>query len=112
MNKKWEICKINEEDINKICEENNLSQLIGSILASKKIISKDEIREFLNPTRDDFHDPFLMPDMEKAVERILIAIQNKEKIIIYVKIILNHVIIFHGINLRLVKSGIHKMQQM
>lgn len=83
MNKKWEICKINEEDINKICEENNLSQLIGSILASKKIISKDEIREFLNPTRDDFHDPFLMPDMEKAVERVLIAIQNKEKIIIY-----------------------------
>lgn len=83
MNKKWEICKINEEDINKICEENNLSQLIGSILAGKKIISKDEIREFLNPTRDDFHDPFLMPDMEKAVERILIAIQNKEKIIIY-----------------------------
>lgn len=83
MNKKWEICKINEENINKICEENNLSQLIGSILASKKIISKDEIREFLNPTRDDFHDPFLMPDMEKAVERILIAIQNKEKIIIY-----------------------------
>ena len=83
MNKKWEICKINEEDINKICEENNLSQLIGSILASKKIISKDEIREFLNPTRDDFHDPFLMPDMEKAFERILIAIQNKEKIIIY-----------------------------
>lgn len=83
MNKKWEICKINEEDINKICEENNLSQLIGSILASKKIISKDEIREFLNPTRDDFYDPFLMPDMEKAVERILIAIQNKEKIIIY-----------------------------
>ena len=60
-----------------------MSQLIGSILASKKIISKDEIREFLNPTRDDFHDPFLMPDMEKAVERILIAIQNKEKIIIY-----------------------------
>lgn len=83
MNKKWEICKINEEDINKICKENNLNQLIGSILASKKIISKDEIREFLNPTRDDFHDPFLMPDMEKAVERILIAIQNKEKIIIY-----------------------------
>ena len=83
MNKKWEICKINEEDINKICEENNLSQLIGSILASKRIISKDEIREFLNPTRDDFHDPFLMPNMEKAVERILIAIQNKEKIIIY-----------------------------
>ncbi len=38
--------------------------------------------------------------------------KKKKKIIIYVKIILNHVIIFHGINLRLVKSGIQKMQQM
>ena len=81
MNKKWEICKINEEDINKICEENNLSQLIGSILASKKIISKDEIREFLNPTRDDFHNPFLFKGMDIAVDRIIKAINNKEKIL-------------------------------
>ena len=83
MNKKWEICKENKNDIDKISKENGLSNLISSILASRGIIEKEDVREFLNPTRDDFHDPFLMPDMEKAVERILIAIQNKEKIIIY-----------------------------
>ena len=40
---------------------------------------------FLNPTRKDFHDPYLMPDMEKAVERIVKAIENKEKIIQFIK---------------------------
>lgn len=83
MNKKWEICKENKNDIDKISEENGLSNLISSILASRGIIEKEKVREFLNPTRDDFHDPFLMPDMEKAVDRILKAIQTQEKAIIY-----------------------------
>ena len=38
---------------------------------------------YLNPNRKNFHDPFLMPDMEIAVNRILKAMENKEKIIIY-----------------------------
>lgn len=83
MNKKWEICKENKNDIDKISEENGLSNLISSILASRGIIEKEKVREFLNPTRDDFHNPFLMPDMEKAVDRILKAIQTQEKAIIY-----------------------------
>ena len=83
MNKKWEVCKENKNDIDKISEENGLSNLISSILASRGIIEKEDVREFLNPTRDDFHDPFLMPDMEKAVDRILKAIQTQEKTIIY-----------------------------
>ena len=83
MNKKWEVCKENKNDIDKISKENGLSNLISSILASRGIIEKEEVREFLNPTRADFHDPFLMPDMEKAVDRILKAIQTQEKTIIY-----------------------------
>ena len=83
MNKKWEVCKENKNDIDKISEENGLSNLISSILASRGIIEKEDVREFLNPTRYDFHDPFLMPDMEKAVDRILKAIQTQEKTIIY-----------------------------
>lgn len=83
MNKKWEICKENKNDIDKISKENGLSNLISSILASRGIIEKEKVREFLNPTRDDFHNPFLMPDMEKAVDRILKAIQTQEKTIIY-----------------------------
>lgn len=38
---------------------------------------------FLNPTRKDFYDPFLLPDMEIAVDRIIKAVNNKEKIMIY-----------------------------
>ncbi len=83
MNKKWEVCKENKNDIDKISKENGLSDLISSILASRGIIEKEAVREFLNPTREDFHDPFLMPDMEKAVDRILKAIQTQEKTIIY-----------------------------
>ncbi len=83
MNKKWEVCKENKNDIDKISKENGLSNLISSILASRGIIEKEEVRKFLNPTRADFHDPFLMPDMEKAVDRILKAIQTQEKTIIY-----------------------------
>src|SRR5699024_9057848 len=37
----------------------------------------------LNPTRKNFHDPFLLPDMDKAIERILKAMQDEEKIVVY-----------------------------
>ena len=83
MNKKWEISKIEEKLVDKIAKENNLSNLLSSILVNRGITTKEQIRKFLNPTRDDFHDPFLMPDMEKAAQRILLAIENKEKVIIY-----------------------------
>ena len=42
-----------------------------------------DIQAFLEPTRNDFHDPFFMPDMKLAVDRILTAINNQEKVIIY-----------------------------
>ncbi|WP_018658670.1 single-stranded-DNA-specific exonuclease RecJ [Allofustis seminis] len=45
--------------------------------------SKEAIEEFLNPTIEDLHDPFLMHDMEKAVKRIDHAIMENEKITIY-----------------------------
>ena len=52
-------------------------------MVNRNIIDYDEIKVFLNPNRNDFHDPFLMPDMEKAVERIMQAIDKKEKVMIY-----------------------------
>ena len=83
MRKKW---KYNEnenkqEDL-KLQKKYKLNSLISKILANRGITSKNaEI--FLNPNRHDFHDPFQMPDMEKAVQRILQAIENKEKTIIF-----------------------------
>ena len=82
MNKKWQIYEANTEEVNKIAEKYKISQLLSTIIVNRKI--KDEnIEVFLNPTRRNFHDPFLMPDMNIAVERILKAIKTNEKTIIY-----------------------------
>ncbi|MCI9177227.1 MAG: single-stranded-DNA-specific exonuclease RecJ [Clostridia bacterium] len=83
MNKKWEINEENKEQIEEFAKENNLSLLLSSVLLNRGICKKEEVEIFLNPTRDNFHNPFLMPDMEKAVLRILKAIETKEKVLIY-----------------------------
>ena len=82
MNKKWQIYEANTEEVNKIAEKYKISKLLSTIIVNRKI--KDEnIEVFLHPTRRNFHDPFLMPDMNIAVERILKAIKTNEKTIIY-----------------------------
>ena len=83
MNKKWELYDTNAELVKKIQKENSISEILATILVNRNIVNNDEIKVFLNPTRNDFHDPYLMPDMEKAVDRIIQAIDNKEKVMIY-----------------------------
>ena len=83
MSKKWQIYDINEEIISEIENKYKINKLLATILANRGITTKEDIRLFLNPTKDDFHDPFLITDMEKAVERIITAINKKEKITIY-----------------------------
>ncbi len=84
MNKKWEIYEINQEKIKDVALKYNISEILATVLINRNIIKSDEyVKTFLEPTRNDFHDPFKMPDMKKAVDRILKAIKNKEKVIIY-----------------------------
>ena len=83
MKKKWECFKTDIEKRDIFAKENNLSTLLATILLNKNITDKKEIDKFLNPKRNDFYDPFLMPDMEIAVDRIIEAINNNEKVIIY-----------------------------
>ena len=83
MNKRWEYCTIDEEKVTEISEKFNISKLLATILVNRNILDEEEIKIFLNPTRKDFHDPYLMPDMEKAVNRIIEAINKKERVMIY-----------------------------
>ena len=83
MNKKWECYEIEEAQVNNLIEKYKLNSILAKILVNKGITEKKDIDLFVNPTRKDFYDPFLMPDMEIAVNRILKAIEDKEKIIIY-----------------------------
>ena len=83
MSKKWQYYENkNTKEVQKLEENFKINNLLGTILANRGI-TVENAREFLNPNRHDFYNPFEMPDMEKAVNRILKAIENKEKIIIY-----------------------------
>lgn len=83
MNKKWECLEADKEKVKWIAEEYQISSLLAKILVNKNITNKEEIDLFLRPTRHDFHNPFLMPDMAIAVDRVIKAIRQKEKIVIY-----------------------------
>lgn len=82
MSKKWEYYKEKNDEADRLQEKFKINKLLATILANRGI-TEEKARVFLEPTRNDFHDPFNMPDMDKAVERILKAKQNKEKVIIY-----------------------------
>ena len=83
MNKKWQIYETDEEKIEELKEKYKLNDLLATILVNRGIDNEEKIRLFLEPTRQDFYNPFLMKDMEIAVERIVKAIENQEKVIIY-----------------------------
>ena len=83
MKKKWQYYEQNKELVKQISEKHNISTLLAQILINRNIVDDSQIDIFLQPKRNDFHDPFLMLDMEKATDRIMQAIKNKEKTIIY-----------------------------
>ena len=63
--------------------ELNISSAAARMLVVRDIQSAEEARQFIRPSLDKLHDPFLMKDMDKAVERLHQAITQGEKILIY-----------------------------
>jgi len=78
MQKKWFLKK--EKISNNI---KGLSPVLLKILSKRGYNEGEEIKAFLYGTLDDLNDPFLLKDMKKAVSRIVKAIENEEKIIVY-----------------------------
>lgn len=86
MSKIWRLKENPDEVIKeaeKIQKKYKLSRIVAIMLANKKIQTNESIDVFLNPTRNSFGNPFDLPDMENAVDRIIKAIEKKEKIIVY-----------------------------
>lgn len=83
MIKKWEFYNSDEKLVDEICERYNLNKVIGKIIVNRHVVNDEDVRIFITPTRDDFHNPFLFKGMDIAVDRIIKAINNKEKILIY-----------------------------
>ena len=83
MTKKWQIYQVENEKVEELQKKHNINKLLATILANRGIIEENQIEKFLKPKRSDFYNPYEMPDMEIAVKRIVKAIENKEKTIIY-----------------------------
>lgn len=74
---------LTHQDIDKIAQELHYSPLLIQILAQRGFITKNEMKDFLNPQGQHVHDPYLLHDMKRTVERIQQAIVDNEHIYIY-----------------------------
>lgn len=86
MTNKWNYQPPTNEEIllrDKLAEELELSPVISLLLVRRGLTSAEAIRKYFKPNLEDLEDPFLMPDMDKAVQRLNHALGHKEKILIY-----------------------------
>lgn len=80
----WEIAQpANKELVKSLSEQLNLEEVLANILINRGVSSFDLARNFFSPDLGNLHDPFLMADMRKAVDRIIQAVKNNERIMIY-----------------------------
>ncbi len=81
--KRWLVTDPNPELSSKIGRALNISPLVSQLLINRGFDSPELAHYFLSPTLHNLHSPFLMKDMQRAVERISAALKNNEKICIY-----------------------------
>jgi single-stranded-DNA-specific exonuclease len=72
-----------KEERDNLAKKAGISPVICQLLKQRGITSKEDVHKFFNPSLKDLHDPFLMPDMDKAINRIEKALGQKERILIY-----------------------------
>ncbi|MCF0173172.1 MAG: single-stranded-DNA-specific exonuclease RecJ [Bacteroidales bacterium] len=84
VNKKWIVKESgNPVLVRQLAQELGIDPVLSNLLVQRGIKSYDEAREFFRPDLGMLHDPFLMVDMQKAVDRIDKAVSSGEKILIY-----------------------------
>ena len=66
-----------------LAKQLNISSTLANLLVQRGITSFEEAKTFFRPKMTDLHDPFLMKDMEKAIDRIEKALASNEKILVY-----------------------------
>lgn len=71
------------DEVSQLAKELGVSDVIAKLLIQRDIRSFDQAKAFFRPSLSDLHDPFLMKDMQKAVNRILVAVQQNERILVY-----------------------------
>ena len=73
----------NPEAVAAMAAATGISPVLANLLVQRGIDTLEKAKKFFNPQLSDLHDPFLMKDMDKAVERVKRAVRNREKIMVY-----------------------------
>ena len=82
MNKIWKIKEIDNTKVKEYVEKFKISEVAAKMLLAKDL-TEDKIEEYLNPSIEKLHDPYLLNDMDILVDRIILAKDRKEKVAIY-----------------------------
>jgi single-stranded-DNA-specific exonuclease len=84
MDKRWILNNSTDyEVVKRLSSELNINNKLASLLFEREITNFDEAKYFFRPKLEYLHDPFLMKDMQKAVDRVMLAVEKHEKIMVY-----------------------------
>jgi single-stranded-DNA-specific exonuclease len=83
MQKRWNILSVNSTEVTALQSSLNISESLCRILVQRGITHYDAAKAYFRPSLDDLHSPWLMKDMQKAVDRLLQAFEHKERILVY-----------------------------
>ncbi len=83
MDKRWNILSADENKVLQLQEALKINPVICQILAERGIETFEQAKHYFRPQLSDLHDPWLMKDMDKAIERIFEAFSKKEKILVF-----------------------------
>lgn len=80
---RWKVNDYNQTNANLLVNELQVTPLVASLLVNRGLTTVQEAREFLEPDLLEFHDPFLLDQMDTAIDRINTAIKNEEQILVF-----------------------------
>lgn len=83
MEKRWTILSANEQKTTALQQSLNINTALCKILVQRGIDNYDKAKDYFRPKISQLHDPFLMKDMDKAVTRVIQAINSNEKILVF-----------------------------
>lgn len=83
MKKRWKILQADKTAVDELHASLKINPILCKLLVQRNILSFEEAKKFFRPQLSDLHDPWLMKDMDKAVHRIVKAMQNREKILVF-----------------------------
>jgi single-stranded-DNA-specific exonuclease len=81
--KRWILLDADQQKVEDLQKSLNIHPVLCKLLVLRNITTYEDAKKFFRPSLADLYDPFLMKDMDRAINRITHAIENNEKILVY-----------------------------